>query len=72
MTGPTPEQLAAAHEAETRPGEDMYGRDVGHIVMPNGSLIAVWQGDDELASSLEAAWRDEFLFNDSYPKEQGQ
>jgi hypothetical protein len=62
MTAPTPEQLHVAYESESRPGEDSYGLDVGHLVMPNGSLIAVWQSDDEMARALVTAYRDEILY----------
>lgn len=57
MTTPTPDQLTAAHEAETRAG-DTYGVDIGHLVMPDGSLIAVAQNDDATARALVYAYRD--------------
>lgn len=49
-------------EIEVRPGET-YGVDMGHLVMPNGSLIAVAQNDDEMAGALVRAYRDEILNN---------
>ncbi len=56
MAYPTVAQLDAAAESESRPGVDSYGIGVGSLVMPNGSVIAVWQGDAALASALIAAW----------------
>jgi len=50
-----------AYAAET-PGGDTYGRGVGHAVMPDGSLIALWQGSaaDELNAALVRAVWDEW------------
>lgn len=54
----TSEQMSRVSETELRAGEDMYNRGVGHLILPSGQTIAVWQGDNEMASALVSAWWD--------------
>jgi hypothetical protein len=60
MTAPSREQLRAAWDAETPPG-DTYGLGMGALVCPGGSIVAVAQNDDETASVLIEAYRQEFM-----------
>ncbi len=52
MAAPSAEQITVAADVEGRPGEDMYGRGVSSLVMPDASLVCYGQEADDLGVIL--------------------